>query len=162
MRFSPMLLIFLLLSGCFNPDIIRQDIQVGASSVLGCPVERVQAPVPVFGDPRFQTGFRAAGCDREATCSLAGYTMETRHMVCEETPDSVARTEQKVVVDRLVLETGCPPTQVQVVERANWSRGGEAAFRMWACGNFYACTTAPGRTECKPVMAPVAPAQQVP
>jgi hypothetical protein len=137
-------LLILCLSGCLSPAEQKWALQQQASPYLGCPATRVKVSEPGVYP------VQAQGCDREVVCSWNGPST-TGTWICQETPDSSARTEQKVVVDRLALETACPREQIQVVERANWSRGGEAAFRMWACGVFYACTTAPGRTECKPL-----------
>lgn len=145
------LLWMLILASCAIREQVLMDRQQKASRLLSCPISQVQIIEP---SASWNPKFKAMGCDREAICYYEGPS-SVRSFVCEETPESVARTEQKVVVDRLILETGCPFEQVKVVERANWSRGGEAAFRMWACGAFYACTTAPGRTECKPVSSPL-------
>jgi hypothetical protein len=81
---------------------------------------------------------------------------------CEETPASFARTAVRIAGDRLALETGCERSRIRLVEEADWSRGGERAFRFDACGQPYICTTAPGRTDCEAAasqrsQAPVAP-----
>lgn len=78
---------------------------------------------------------------------------ESTKVTCEETEASKAAVHRQVVTDRLALETSCPTSKIEITREADWSRGGEKAYRMTACGKPYVCTTAAGRTDCKAALA---------
>ena len=102
----------------------------------------------------------ATGCEREWVCDRLKATAHTESVVtCKEAMGSRAATVEKVVVDRLALETGCPQTEIRVVSKTAWMNGSEQGFRLSACGNFFICTHANGRTDCKAALAAPPPPQ---
>lgn len=108
--------------------------------------------------------FAANNCGRDFVCEgemdsvRREMTMIDAH--CREDAASAARTArkeeeaedriaQKVATDRLRLETECPVEKINLVSKAEWTRGTERAYGFSACGKRFTCTTAAGRTDCK-------------
>jgi hypothetical protein len=135
-------------SGCahLHADALRDSARFQAMSTLSC-------REVVAGQPNENGVIAAKGCDREVRCAVRYYGPRHGRMECLETEESEQRTLRKLVVDRLSLETSCPTQQVSITEQANWTRGTEHAYRLSACGKPYVCTTAAGRTDCKPALA---------
>jgi len=149
----------LTVSGCLTREDIVKRATLATSLQVGCPESSLE--VGLDGWPY---GWTASGCKRAWSCTTPhdnpGAPSQT---TCTETQESRAETETDVVVDRLALETGCDRKAVKVVSQAAWSRAGEKAYRLDACGRPYVCTTAPGRTDCKAALAAppaAAPASQ--
>lgn len=153
-------------SGCFSREAIDRSLQLQTEFEVGCSADRVE-----ISDYRggmagsHPTRWRAVACGREYRCAYyanAEHSGMAARTECEETGRSKQATYQKIVVDRLALETGCPKDQVEIQSQADWSRDTETAFRLSACGKPYVCTTAKGRTDCKAALAsespPAAPA----
>jgi hypothetical protein len=125
---------------------------------MGCPAGQVT--IKDYREPSglvSAASWTAVGCGREWACrswlESYGASYGRSHEECTETQASNAETLRQVVLDRLALETSCPAEQVSITKEADWSRGGEKAYRMTACGKAYVCTTAAGRTDCKPALA---------
>lgn len=143
-------LVGLLLVGCATVSPERQAAWQREQSALklGCTWGQVEV-AGGGGEGPWQ-----ATCDgRSYLCRprmlYAGSLYARAEAECEETEASKAAVYRQVVLDRLSLETGCAPELVAVTKEADWSRGGEKAYRMTACGKAYVCTTAAGRTDCK-------------
>lgn len=131
-------------------------VATSVAAITGCPSSDAR-PHTVGEINRAGVGvFTASICDRDFTCTTSGrVNLEAE---CSETKQSVETTNQKVVVDRLQLETGCDRKEIRIVSDADWGRGTERAYRMTACGTPFVCTTAPGRTDCKAALqSPLAP-----
>lgn len=95
----------------------------------------------------------ASGCGRKFDCvvNMSGWGAYARYDAeCKESAGSASRAAENTAIDRLALETDCPRDEIAVLKEADWSRGGERAYRMRACGKAYVCTTGPGRTDCEP------------
>jgi hypothetical protein len=102
-------------------------------------------------------------CGRNFVC-IDGRCLETaaskaRVRLLEEAEEE--RKLMALVVDRIALETRCPRESVRVVEKAEWTRGTERAFRLEACGKQYVCSTAAGlgggRTDCRAALEQAQP-----
>lgn len=129
-------------TGCIS---VHDRVRLKVSELTSCPPSQIQ----VLGDPMGMSRQIARGCDREFDCWVKGYG-RVWNADCTEANASKSSMSERVVVDRLSLETDCPREQIRVTKRADWSRGDEKAFRLTACGLPYVCTTAPGRTDCEP------------
>ena len=147
--------------GCHQ--MIMEQIRRDTSERVRCPEARLQVSNYRTGAAGLSPStWNAAGCDRRWSCELyataAGSGLPDR-MTCSEDEASRQMTIRKVAVDRLALESGCPKEAIRILAESEWSRGGEQAFRMGACGRVYVCTTAAGRTDCKAALpqAPAAP-----
>lgn len=107
----------------------------------------------------------AAICDRDFRCEPELDRIKRELTMvgvkCEETAQSLERTERRVVVDRLALETSCPPQKIVVVSSTAWKRDTERGYRLNACDRAFICTTAAGRTDCKPALDQVAPPSEI-
>lgn len=132
-----------------------QMIASRISRDTGCP----SAQIVVGKQTSWAGPLPAKACDRDFFCFIrsAGYSSWAE---CEETASSKAAISEKVVAERLSLETGCPKAKVHVAQRSEWSAGGETAFRMVACERPYLCAYGPGRVECKPAMGGAAAVEE--
>jgi hypothetical protein len=128
---------------------------------LNCPAEQTAAEaIPDDAIQALGEGF--SGYEGWYVVSGCGY-----EVIC---PDKFAVKGEcarspvlETVRDRLSLETGCELRRIYVEQRARWSRGGERAYRLNACGTSFVCSTAPGRnTDCKQAFVPTMPAPQGP
>jgi hypothetical protein len=143
-----------LLTACVAPETIRQSLQERAAPAIECPSDQIEVgehTVSGIGTNSVVTSFPATGCGRSYVCEYPSWSKVAR---CTETGASQARSTRHLVVDRLALDTGCPPEQIAVVRESAWNRGGEQAYRMTACGKAYVCASAPGQvTSCKAALA---------
>ena len=146
-----------LLAGCIPYSTIEASLKKSTAPDVGCPEDQVVITNYVQGAAgMYPSTWTAEGCGREWRCELhvgSAKSGSISRQACTETAASNAETLRQVVLDRLSLETGCAPELVAVVKEADWSRGGEKAYRMTACGKAYVCTTAAGRTDCKAALA---------
>lgn len=135
------------LAGC-PPGALHRTLRRNTALETGCPEDKVSLPRPpsVMG---FAGSWYAVACDRVYDCRL----LTDNSTRCTETPDSKAVTIQRVVIDRLSLETACPKDKIRVDKGADWSHGGEEAFRLEACGGWYVCAAPAGKVECKAALA---------
>ncbi len=136
----------LALSGCAATfaDVVPQLVAATAPEV-DCPAERLrvserQEPE----DLRPVLHWTARGCGREWACS------GNRAVVtCRESEQSRAVSLRQLVVERVALESGCAADQVAVERESEWSRGGDRAYRLAACGKAWICTTSTRGTDCR-------------
>ncbi len=141
------------LAGCVPYSAIEASLKRSTAPDVGCPEDQVVISSYEQGAAgMYPSRWTATGCGREWRCELhvgSATSGSVSRQACTETAASNAETLRQVVLDRLSLETGCAPELVAVTKEADWSRGGEKAYRMTACGKAYVCTTAAGRTDCK-------------
>jgi hypothetical protein len=144
-------------AACIPQSLIESSLRRTSSPYLSCSEEQIQVSNYSQGMAGYAPStWTATGCDRTFNCSLyvaaAGSGLPDR-TDCRETAGSESQTLGRVVVDRLSIETGCPPEKIAVVNQASWSRGTETAYRMTACGKPYVCTTSAKGTDCKAALA---------
>jgi hypothetical protein len=138
------------LCACVPYSMIEPGIRRESARHLGCPERELVISKYEMGMAGVSS-WTAEGCERRFECVRREDGRDRAS--CSETPDSEEKTSRRVVVDRLSLETECPAEQIGIVSQAAWVRGTETAYRMLACGKSYVCTTAAGRTDCKPALA---------
>jgi hypothetical protein len=140
-----------LASGCYGSAQQAREAQTASSPTWRC-ASPPQVTCP--GKPEC-TGWDSswlASCtadQRQYACSMDGHG----NVTCQETQRSHAKILVEIVTDRLALETGCDKNRIRIVNKTEWVRGSEEAYRLEACGSLYVCTTAAGRTDCKSAMA---------
>lgn len=131
---------------------IVESMRLNTSIQTRCPESQIAVRCP-GGECYGQLSWAASACGRQYTCAMTGSTSPTLAASCRESAASEQRSLMNVVIDRLALESGCPKSDIQVVQAAEWQRGSERAYRLRACGHFFICTTAAGRTDCKQAMS---------
>jgi len=135
-------------------DPFRNRVKNAAvNAIMECP-----SPMLIAGEPDISSSparVAVEGCNRRWDClyySGSMYSKTEARTECKEASASRAAVKRSVVVDRLSLETGCPVKKIKVIQKSAWSSGGERAYRLEACGKYFVCTAAPGRTDCKPAV----------
>jgi len=131
--------------GCYSQAQVEDGIRTGASMRMSCPKEEITVSGYVYGGSTWVE----SGCGREFSCRLDSRVATAA--TCVEAPASKERTLRKVVVERVVLDSGC--SSVKIVRQTRWRQGSEQAYRLEGCGKAYTCTTAAGRTECRLAIA---------
>ena len=131
--------IVVLLAGCPSQKSIEDSLRASASQRMSCPKDQIVITGYVWGGRTWTE----SGCGRVFDCQLQQHASTD----CSETPASKARTIQKIVVERVILDSGC--SSVKIVGKTAWRQGSEQAYRLEGCGKAYTCTTATGRTDCR-------------
>lgn len=153
MRLLLALLLLFLLPSC--TAMVTKKVHEKTSIALGCSLDETKIG-ELRKDEWGNLSSWPADCrGRSFHCVRgdSGNEYDPLRAICEETAASKEVTTQKIVLDRLALETGCPAEKIKIDDKAGWSRGTETAYRMEACGKWYVCTTAAGRTDCKEALA---------
>lgn len=164
MRILSLASVALLLASCWTAAEMEKGTAMVTARQINCPASRI-----AISNMTSRT-WTARGCQRAYQCWLTSPDNKTR---CREEEGSKEQTARRVVIDRLALESGCAKTRIRVVQASEWSRGGEQAYRLTACGGAYVCTTKGSGTDCKkvgnapppvaaPVARPVTPAAKAP
>lgn len=128
-----------------------RGVKAAVAEQTGCTEE----PTAVVLEKRQRGGTATFGvnlCDRQFQCVSAvdrhaNVTDETK---CTELAESATRAAKQIAVNRLALETGCAAAKIRV--ESEGMVGSERAARLDACGKSFVCTTAGGRTECRPAL----------
>jgi hypothetical protein len=145
-----LLLVSLLAFGCVSHTTMKLRYEEGASKKINC--SRSQIKIKCYNNDcaNFETSEFKATCGKRVYNCLNKATLDDLSNVqCSETAETRDVTLQKVVIDRVSLESGCSAEKIKIVQRSKWVQGQEQAFRTEACGKPYICTSALGRTKCK-------------
>ena len=85
--------------------------------------------------------------------TLAQDVREPRKTYCSETSSSRIQHQgeqlDRIVLKRILIETGCPRSKVRCTNRSNWVNKTQRVYRFQACGQTYVCEASIGDTTCR-------------